>query len=56
MADPHFVCDRCGHTWSAPFFPDRCENCRAVGSELTEFVDIDDAESYSAFVIGDDDA
>jgi hypothetical protein len=52
MADPtYYVCERCGHYWPEPEWPDRCEHCRAHGSSLIPCVDADVARERSEAII-----
>ena len=47
MSETYYVCERCGHYWSEPDWPDRCENCHAHGSDLIPCPDAWTAEQRS---------
>jgi tRNA G26 N,N-dimethylase Trm1 len=49
--DPYYVCDQCGHYWTEPARPDRCEHCRTGGSWLTPMWSLDAAEEWSEQVL-----
>lgn len=50
-ADRYFICDECGHYWSAPEHPDRCENCGADAGRLMFRDTLAEAEETSETVL-----